>query len=288
MNQLIKINKLELWYETFGNKNNPAILLIMGAGAQGIFWPDEFCQKLTNNGFYVIRYDHRDTGLSTCFDFAKNPYDLKTLAKDALNLLDKLTISKTHIIGTSMGGYVAQLLAVYHPENVLSLTLIASTTDLSVLADIVNKRDLSVSSMEPSFPEVIAMLQDNSPAPQSTDEARARLVSSWRILNGKEADFDEDFYNNLALKALERTKNSEAAGNHLKAIDRTVFNIKPALANLKIPTLVIHGSADPILPLSHGKSIADAIPDAEFIVIKKLGHMLSQEFLIGIITKLPI
>jgi pimeloyl-ACP methyl ester carboxylesterase len=277
INRFAKVNNLELWYETFGDKKAPAILLIMGAGAQGVFWPDKFCEQLADMNHYVIRYDHRDTGMSTTVDFTINPYDLNTLADDAMGLLKNLNIEQAHIIGTSMGGYIAQLLAIHNPAKVLSLTLIASTTDLSVLADVVNKRDLTKNPMEPPFPEVITMLQEGC---QSE-------VESWRILNGKAAKFDEAFYQELSSLGAKRAKNPLAAGNHLKAIDRTEFNLKPLLNKLIIPTVVIHGAADPILPLSHGQSIANTIPNSKFITIEKMGHMLSVEFLTEIIKFLP-
>lgn len=278
--KFIKIkNNIELWYETFGDENKPAILLIMGMRAQGIFWPDEFCRLLADHGYYVIRYDHRDVGKSTSVDFANNPYDLNVLAEDAWLLLEKLAITKAHIIGTSMGGYLAQLLGVFHPEKILSLTLIASTVDLSVLADVAYHRDLAKCSMEVPFPEVIALLQDNSSPAKSIEEASEREVAGWKVLIGKKAAFDAKFNHELSLLGLQRAKDPQAAANHMLAIDRTVFNIKSLLPKINIPTLIIHGAADPILPISHGRAIADSIKNSKFIIIDDMGHMLRPEFL---------
>lgn len=117
-----------LWYETFGEKDNPPLLLVMGGLCQGILWPTGFCEQLAAEGFYVIRYDHRDTGLSPCFDYQKEPYDLLDMAKDAICLLDGLGIERAHVCGLSMGGPIAELMAT--KGRVLSLTLIATSCDL--------------------------------------------------------------------------------------------------------------------------------------------------------------
>ena len=126
---IASVNTINTWYETFGKKNNPALLLIMGACTQGILWTTEFCELLSARGFFVIRYDHRDVGLSTYFNFEKEPYDLLDMAKDAVGLLDYLKISSAHLLGLSIGGPIAELISIHFSDKVLTLTLIATSYD---------------------------------------------------------------------------------------------------------------------------------------------------------------
>lgn len=131
--EMTKSNDIDIWYETFGDKNDPALLLVMGGCSQGVLWPIELCQQFVDNGFYVIRYDNRDTGFSTCFDYQKEPYDLLDMAKDAAGLLDSLGIGKAHVLGFSMGGSISELLSVHFPEHVFTLTLISTSCDFRPL-----------------------------------------------------------------------------------------------------------------------------------------------------------
>jgi len=268
-----------LCYETFGSSNNPAVLLIMGASAQGILWPDYYCHFLADNNYFVIRYDHRDTGLSaTSLDFNLHPYTLPDLARDALNLLAELGVKRAHIIGTSMGGYLAQLIALFNPDLVASLTLIASTTDLSCLTDIIDGKDAEDCKIIAPLPKVIAMLTGQLVQDPKADEL-TQLVASWRILNGDDTPFAEDFFYDLAKRSLECAINPAAAGNHLAAIRATNFDYyAKLLPTIKQPTLIMHGVSDPILPLKHGKTIANTLPNSRFIVIPYMGHMLAPKF----------
>jgi pimeloyl-ACP methyl ester carboxylesterase len=125
----LSAGEVEIWYETFGKKEEPAVLLISGATAQGSMWPSEFCQKLAGKGFFVIRYDHRDTGRSTHIDYETEPYDLLDMAKDASELLDKLAVKRAHLVGSSLGSAIAQILSVHYPDKVSSMTLMATTAD---------------------------------------------------------------------------------------------------------------------------------------------------------------
>lgn len=278
-------NNFHLWYETFGDKNKPAVLLIMGACAQGIFWPDYYCNTLAQNGYFVIRYDNRDTGLSTSVDFNTNPYDMETLAKDAVHLLKNLNIENAHIIGTSMGGYIAQLIAAQQPDLVLSLTLIASTTDLSCLTDIIARKDPQNCHICAPHKSVIDMLQENKKTPRTSQIES--LVNSWKILNGENTPFMEKYFTDLAARSLTRIKNGDNTANHLAAILKTDFKkLFPLLRTIKAKTLILHGDADPILPLPHGKSIASTIPNSKLIIIPTMGHMLAPQFDSFIVEKI--
>jgi pimeloyl-ACP methyl ester carboxylesterase len=118
----VRSGDLELWTESFGDASRPTVLLIMGVMNQGILWPDEFCAEIADSGYHVIRYDHRDTGQSSSVDFEEHPYTLDDLASDALKVLDGYGVEKAHVVGLSMGGFLAQLLALDHPDRILSLT----------------------------------------------------------------------------------------------------------------------------------------------------------------------
>src|SRR5436190_18271757 len=130
--QIVKINAINLWHEQFGNPQHPTIVLMMGNSAQGIMWTDEFCERLIAQQFHVIRFDYRDTGLSTCIDYEINPYHLVDLMEDVISLLDALKIQHAHFVGLSMGGAIALLLAVYHAERVLTITSMMSSPELSI------------------------------------------------------------------------------------------------------------------------------------------------------------
>ncbi len=127
---VVQTNGLELWTESFGDNKHPTILLIMGSGSQGVLWPQSFCEQLALQGYYAIRYDHRDTGLSSSIHYQDHPYTLLDLAKDALGILDYYQIEQAHLVGASMGGSVSMLLAAHYPERVASLALLMSTMDL--------------------------------------------------------------------------------------------------------------------------------------------------------------
>jgi len=279
---ILPINKdIKLWHETFGEKNNPCILLIMGAGAQGIFWPDEFCLQLASEGYFVIRYDHRDIGLSTLIDFEKMPYDLNTLASDAIDLLNLLNIEKAHIIGTSMGGYITQLIALNYPKRLNSMTYIASSPDLSTLIDALDRKQEPKNPLNLPLPfqEILDLFQSTHQNPTSITEEALLEMESWRLLNNNPETFDEPFEMNLALAAHRRAKNYANSGNHLKAIRRTNFNTAKQLKSTNIPALIIHGDKDPILPLAHGQALANALPQAKFINIKPMGHLITPYFI---------
>ena len=148
--KIAKIQGMDLWYQTFGDKKNPAFLLVMGSGCQGILWPDVFCQKLVSLGLYVIRFDLRDTGFSSSFDYQKNPYNLLDMAQDCILLLDHLKITKAHVMGTSMGGTIAELIGAYFSQRVESLILMATTADLRNVVNAILGEEKNLPLSDPS------------------------------------------------------------------------------------------------------------------------------------------
>jgi pimeloyl-ACP methyl ester carboxylesterase len=285
--QIVKANGINIWYETFGQKNHPALLLVMGGCCQGIMWPTEFCELLASEKFYVIRYDHRDTGYSTCFDFKTNPYNLLDLTKDALGLLDALKVEKAHICGLSMGGPIAELMAVYHPERVLTITLIATSCDFRPM-------NLAYAGLPPeenslSSPKDIYlswMKKFLAHPAKNEEEAFEQRMDCWRILNGTMVPFEEIRYSELHKLFLSRSKSPESIKNHIMACSNSEDLVKAAPRQVKVPTLIFHGTEDPIVPSDHGVALAKAISKSKYFLIDGFGHVLNCQFYEFIIRKI--
>ena len=268
-----RANGIDIEYETFGDPGDPAMLLIMGLGGQLIVWDEELCRQLAGHGFHVIRFDNRDVGLSTKFDDApvpdvmavlqgdraSVPYTLEDMADDTAGLLDALGIDGAHVVGVSMGGMIAQLLAIDRPERVLSLASIMSTTG-----------DPSVGA---PTPEAIAVL--TKPPPTGREQVIAREVETTEALGSPGYGFDEDRTRRRAAAAFDRAFHPAGVARHLGAVvaatDRTE---RLAKLDATTATVVIHGSADPLITPSGGEATAKAIPGAELIIIEGMGHEL--------------
>ncbi len=273
-----KVNNIELEYDTFGDPTSKPLLLVMGLGAQMIFWLEEFCEQLVNQGFYVIRFDNRDVGLSTKIEKAgvpnvigaitaaqkgeqvKSPYSLEDMADDAMGVLDALNIDKAHICGASMGGMIVQLITIRHPNRVLSLTSIMSSTGNPELPQ--------------AKPEVLQLLF--KPAPTEREAYIEESVKRRLILYGSGFTMDEDLARKLAGQAFDRCFYPQGMMRQLMAIIAN-GNRKSALAAIKLPTLVIHGGDDPLVPVEGGKDTAEAIHGSELIIIDGMGHSLPPE-----------
>ena len=267
-------NGIELDYDCFGATGDPCILLIMGLSAQKIAWDEAFCQQLADAGFFVVRFDNRDVGLSSKIrggpspdlaaafagDFSSGSYQLEDMADDAAGLLDGLGVDSAHVVGASMGGMIAQTLALRHPEKVRSLCSIMSTTG-----------DRSVGQPRPE-----AMGALLAPPPQSRDEAMERAVTVNRVIGSPSYPADEAAVKERARRAWDRDHDPEGAARQLLAImaqaDRT-----RALGDLRAPTLVVHGEADPLVDVTGGRATAAAIPEARLVVIPGMGHDLPVE-----------
>lgn len=277
--QFTQKNNLKIWHETFGSKEKPAILLVMGALCQGILWPTEFCQQLADRGFFVIRYDHRDTGLSSNFDFTKHPYDLQVLAQDAIDLLNHLKIKKAHLVGLSMGGPVVEIASVKYPERVASITLIATSIDFRPSSLSYDKAKLPDTTL--SKPKQIYldwMHKFLASPPTTSEEDLEQRVACWRILNGNVAPFEEQLYHEIHKDFLARNKHPESMLNHLEAIKNSFELIQKIPFQVKVPTLILHGTEDPIFPPDHGQALAKAIPHAKFLLVPGLGHVPNKRF----------
>lgn len=268
-------NNIMIEYETFGNPSSPPILLIIGLGGQLVYWDEAFCRQLAEAGLYVIRFDNRDAGLSTKFDEAGTPdimdvigklmsgqkaappYTIEDMAADAVGLLDALKIEKAHVCGMSMGGMIAQSLAIRYPRRVLSLTSIYSSTGNPHLP-------------QPK-PELMGLLL--TPPPKEREPFIQFYLNLFRALTGPRFGFDEQWVRDTMAKAYDRANYPQGTGRQLVAI-LTQENRKAALKGLSVPTLIIHGDADPLVPVEAGKDTAEAVPGAELKIMEGMGHDL--------------
>jgi pimeloyl-ACP methyl ester carboxylesterase len=269
----VTVNGIQIEYDTFGDRSFPALLLIAGNGAQMIFWDVEFCELLAKKGYFVIRFDNRDAGLSTKFEEAGIPdfpaaikaamegkpvesaYSLDDMADDAVGLLDALGIEKAHICGASMGGMIAQVISYRHPKHVLSLTSIMSTT---------GNPDLPQGK-----PDAIAAVV--APAPEEREAYVEHNVNIWRRIWSPGFPFEEKRARTFLEKSYDRSYYPRGMARQNTAIlasgDR-----RPLLSSIKIPTLVIHGADDPLIPVEGGKDTARVIPGASLLIIHGMGH----------------
>jgi pimeloyl-ACP methyl ester carboxylesterase len=266
----VKANGLDIVYDTFGNASAPPMLLVMGLGGQMIAWDDEFCAALAGLGYWVIRFDNRDVGLSTKFDQAgipdipammqgapiPPPYSLRDMAADAVGLLDALDIESAHVVGVSMGGMIAQEMAINWPDRVRTLTSIMSTTGDPEL---------------PTCPDTAALLV--APAPTDREGYLEHSLQIWRVLNGPHLPLDEKRTREQAGNSFDRGLSPAGTMRQLAAIIGSRSR-REALTAVRVPTLVIHGDADPLVPVEGGIDTAEAIPGAELLIIEGMGHNL--------------
>ena len=272
----VTANGIRIEYERFGPASAPPVLLIMGLGAQLTLWPVELCEALVARGFHVIRYDNRDVGLSSKFDEAgvpelpavfaavmsgqdpQVPYKLADMAADAVGLLDALGIGGAHIVGASMGGMIAQLVAATYPDRTLSLTSIMSTTGNPALP--------------PATAEAMGALLSR---PQGGDiDALVDFgVKTARVIGSPAYPAEEQALRARVRRDVERSFYPAGFARQMAAIyadgDR-----RARLANVSAPTAVIHGTADPLVPVPGGRDTAASIPGAELIEIEGMGHDL--------------
>ena len=265
-----------IYSQAFGDKTQPAIILNAGAGGQSISWPTQFCEQLAHKGYYVIRYDYRDTGLSTEVDYTKSPYTVMDLAKDAIGVLQSYDVPKAHFVGFSMGGQLSQLVGAYSPDHAKSLVLIATSTDFkpSFGAFIASfKHDSQLSTPIPEYVKWVARPVDVTK--QSLDEKINDYVVSWKILDGSPVNYDEAFYREQGKENYTRTQLHQAFNNHAKAMFATFDQHEKAHELIKHPTLIIHGEKDPVFPSDHGHSLAKKIPHAKLVMWSDFGHAIS-------------
>ncbi len=272
---IVKANGIEIVYDTFGDSLAPPLLLITGLSSQMVIWDEEFCTWLAAKGYFVIRFDNRDIGLSTKFDaagvpnihalidaLAKGeapdvPYTLRDMADDTVGLIDALGIDSAHVAGVSMGGMIGQMMAIHYPERVRTLTSIMSTT--------------GDPGLPPPNEEAIPVLF--TPLPVDRQGFIKRFVSDWRVLSGPEFPIDDAYTLKWAEQSYNRGINPAGIARQYAAIIASGSR-KEALKSITVPTLVIHGDADPLVPVKCGIDTANTIPGARLLIIKGMGHAL--------------
>jgi pimeloyl-ACP methyl ester carboxylesterase len=285
--KVVRANGLEFWTESFGKQENPALILIMGSGGQGILWHQKFCEQLADRGgFFVIRYDNRDVGLSSTIDYQKSPYTLLDMAKDAVAILDAYGIQRAHVVGNSMGGLIAMLMGAHFPDRIASLTLMATTSDLrSNFAAFQGKP--SPSLLSPPQPAVVAWVKSYvSHPPKTLNEKVEKFLEGGRIQNGSKVPFDEELEHQLALQSFLRTQELGSMFNHSKAMQASYDLSKQAASKIKAQTLILHGDQDPIFPPDHAVALKQAIPHAQLEIIPGMGHGLNTHYYNVLIEKI--
>jgi pimeloyl-ACP methyl ester carboxylesterase len=257
--RMIKVNRVELCTESFGDKGDPPVLLVMGVSASMMWWEESFCQLLAAGRRFVIRYDHRDTGRSIAYEQGRPRYTGADLVADAVGVLDAYEITAAHVVGVSAGGAFAQLLALGYPDRVLSLVLISTSPATS--------GERSLPSPTERFNDFLASAEVDWSDHGSVIEY---LVGYERVLAGGARSFDEAAWRELIRSDVERARDITPSQNH---------NLIPPgdapsgpISSIAVPTLVIHGTADPMFPLGHGQALAEEIPGAKLLTLERAGH----------------
>jgi pimeloyl-ACP methyl ester carboxylesterase len=256
---MIEANGVELCSEPFGDPADPPILLVMGIGASMLWWEEGFCRMLADRGLFVIRYDHRDTGRSVNYEPGRPEYTGSDLVRDAVGVLDAYDIPAAHVVGVSAGGAIAQSLALDFPDRLTSLVLISTSPAVPV--------DRGLPPPTRQFTEFVASVDVDWSDAASVIEYQ---VDYSRVLSGDGRPFDEAAARDLVRRDVERAVNFAAAQNH----DVLPHGEPPRapLSSISMPTLVIHGSADPMFPLEHGRGLAEEIPGARLLPLEGAGH----------------
>jgi pimeloyl-ACP methyl ester carboxylesterase len=271
----VQANGITIEYDVFGESSARPLLLIMGLGTQMIGWDEEFCQKLADTGHYVVRFDNRDIGLSSKMDDApvpvpaelmmemmqgntpEVPYSLNDMADDAIGLLDALNIDSSHICGASMGGMIVQTMALTHGERVRSMTSIMSTT---------GNPELPAATPE-------AMESLTKPPAADRDSQIEQSVATQKVIGSSGFPFDAERARQKAAAAYDRSFYPQGTARQMAAIV-AAGNRRPRLESLDLPTLVIHGKADPLVPVTGGQDTHEAIAGSELLLVEGMGHDL--------------
>jgi len=275
---IVAANGIEICYDAFGDPAAPPLLLVIGLGQQMIAWDEEMCRQLAARGYWVIRYDNRETGMSTKFDQASVPniaglfealaegipidsvYSILDMADDAVGLLDALSLESAHVVGESMGGMIGQRMAIHRSDRIRTLTSIMSST--------------GDPGLPPPTAEASEVLANRPP----TDRAGyvADYVDRWRVLHGPDIPYDEEASRKLAERIFDRGLYPPGFARQLAAIFADGSR-KEALGSVTVPTLVIHGKADPLVPVECGIATAEAVPGAKLVLIDGMGHTFPAE-----------
>jgi pimeloyl-ACP methyl ester carboxylesterase len=262
---IVPVNGVELCVQSFGDRADPAVLLIAGVAGSMLDWPEEFCERLAAGSRFVIRYDHRDTGRSVTYPPGAPGYTGRDLDEDPVGVLDALGVAAAHVVGISMGGGIAQTLAVRHPGRVASLTLISTSP-------------IATSAGDPPLPPASAeaMATYGAAPPDGADRAAMidYVVSQYRPLTSTSRPVGEEYLRDHATRVVDRSDNVASMNNHWVVLGQgdgdAVY--REQLAGIAAPTLVVHGTEDPLFPTPHGVALAGIVPGARLLVLEHTGH----------------
>jgi pimeloyl-ACP methyl ester carboxylesterase len=257
--RFIDAGGVELCTESFGSPGDPPVLLMMGLAGSMIWWDEAFCALLAARGRFVIRYDQRDTGRSVTYDVGRPGYAGADLVADAARVLDGYAVPAAHVVGVSAGGALAQVLALDRPDRVLSLVLISTS---SVIGD--DRTGL------PGPSDELSRFWETPPPDWTENSAVVDYLAAYqRVLAGGRRPFDEGYARDIVRRDVERARNYPSVQNH-----ELIEGAEPRgrLAAVSVPTLVVHGTADPLFPVEHGEALARAIPDARLLLLDGAGH----------------
>ena len=258
--RMVQVSGVELCTESFGDPTDPPVLLIMGLGASMLWWDQGFCRLLAGGGRFVIRYDHRDTGRSTTYEPGRPGYRGTDLVADAAGVLDAYGLGAAHVVGVSAGGAMAQLLALEFPGRVSSLALVSTSPAVPV--------GLRLPPPTGEFSRFVAEATVDWSDRESVIEY---LTGYSRLLAGGQRSFDESACRGLLRRDVERAGSVASLQNH-DVLAHDDDRPHPPLSSIAVPTLVIHGTADPMFPLAHGQALAEAIPRATLLRLDGAGH----------------
>jgi pimeloyl-ACP methyl ester carboxylesterase len=267
---LVKVGDVEICVEALGDRADAPLLLVQGACASMIRWEDGFCERLVAGGRYVIRYDNRDVGRSTAYPPGKPPYDLEDLAEDAVGVLEALGIASAHIVGASSGGMIGQLVAIRYPKRVRTLTLLISTPMVPDAAKAVS--DLPAPTVA-LIEKVKALASVNWQDPQAAVEA---FVAEAHAMAGSKFPVDEPAVRAWAPRECARQKNIMSFRYNTPIAETKTAAWRHRLKEIYAPTLVVHGTDDPVLPYPHGVALSREIPSASLVTIDGMGHELPR------------
>ena len=275
------VNGIDLYYETFGDDTSPTLLMVCGLGAQSVGYEDALCERFVAAGLRVVRYDNRDAGLSTWFDDEVDvlaavmanvsgepfdaPYSLSDMAADGIGLLDLLGVDSAHVLGASMGGMIAQTMAIEHPGRVRSLASVMSTTG-----------DPDVGLPSPEVLSSLVAALDPAAAPTTHEERVDAAVEQARLI-GTPSTWDEARARVKHSMLVERAYHPAGTGRQFVAILRSGSRAGD-LPKVTVPTVVLHGDADPLVDISGGRRTAELVPGASFEVLEGMGHDLPEAY----------
>lgn len=274
--RVISVGDVHLWSQDFGDPADPALLMIMGGNLSAYGWPDEFVQLLADGGLHVIRYDHRDTGRSTCRSYQEHPYTYDDMAADAVGVLDGWDVAMAHVLGLSMGTSLAQVLALNHPDRVRGLTLMlggALDTDFDAAIEAAFRGETLVNNLPVPTPRFVEMLAAAQQPAADREAMLDKQVNKWRLLNGDGIAFDEQEYRRWEERAMDHAGTWEEPVTHYQ-VGLPPLSRGAQLRDVTAPTLVIQAPNDPAAPPPHGKHLANLIPGARVAEISGMGHAL--------------